>query len=162
MAKRRQSRSAHKRYLSIPHCVLDSHSFAVLNGSAIKLLTLIARQWNGYNNGNLTCTWDQMKPYFGGQDTMRKALKALIQERLIEVTGTGSTSRKGGLPPVLYAITWEAIDEYRGRGDMTAAPTLNPIRNDWQKVGNHKPTKLPSPKSGANHAEFQPDSGANL
>lgn len=150
MAKRRQSRSAHKRYISLPHCVLDSTSYADLNGSAIKLLTLIARQWNGYNNGNLTCTWDQMKPYFGGQDTMRSALKALIKQRLIEITGTGSTSRKGGLPPVLYAITWESIDEYRGKGQMTAKPTSTPIRNDWDKIGNPKPPKSPAPDIGTN------------
>lgn len=150
MVKRRQSRSAHKRYISIPHCVLDSTSYAVLNGSAIKLLTLIARQWNGYNNGNLTCTWEQMKPYFGGQDTMRSALKALIKHRLIEITGTGSTSRKGGLPPVLYAITWESVDEYRGKGVMTTQPTLNPLRNDWDKISIHRPTKSPVPIIGAN------------
>lgn len=152
MAKRRQSRSAHKRYISIPHCVLDSTSYADLNGSAIKLLTLIVRQWNGFNNGNLTCTWDQMKSYFGGQDTMRSALKALIKHRLIEVTGTGSTSRKGGLPPVLYAITWESVDEYRGQGQMTTKPTLSPIRNDWNKINDHKVSKSPVLKIGSNNS----------
>lgn len=148
MAKRKQSRSAHKRYVSLPHCVLDSASYAKINGNAIKLLTLIARQWNGYNNGNLTSTWEQMKPYFGGQDTMRSALKALLQNRLIEVTGTGTTSRKGGLPPTLYAITWESIDEYRGNGQMTTGHTLKPTRNDWNKAV--KVTKSPSPKTGVN------------
>ena len=131
MARKKQSRSAHKRYVSLPHCVIDSASYVQCSSSAIRLLTLIARQWNGYNNGNLTCTWEQMKTYFGGKDTMRKALKSLIENRLIEVTGSGSTSRKGGLPPTLYAITWEAVGEYRGKGEMTIRPTITPLRNDW-------------------------------
>ncbi|WP_299795170.1 hypothetical protein [uncultured Shewanella sp.] len=75
-----------------------------------------------------------MKTNFGGQDTMRKALKLLIKNRLIEITGSGSTSRKGGLPPTLYAITWEAVDDYRGKGQMTVKPTTAPIRNDWNKA----------------------------
>ena len=64
---------------------------------------------------------------------MRNALKALIKHRLVEITGTGTSQRLGGLPPILYAITWEAIDEYRGKGVMTVKPTKAPIRNDWNR-----------------------------
>ncbi|WP_432468735.1 hypothetical protein [Agarivorans sp. Z349TD_8] len=130
MVRKKKPRTR-KRFVGIPHEVVKSASYAKINGSAAKLLTLIAMQYNGKNNGDFTCTWDQMKPYFGGQDTMRKALKALRHHRLIEVTGTGTTQRKGRMPPTLYAITWEAIDDYSKKGHMTATPTITPIRNDW-------------------------------
>lgn len=67
---------------------------------------------------------------------MRKALKVLQQNRLVEITGTGATSRPGGKPPVLYAITWESIDEYWGKGVMTVKPTFTPVRSDWDKPVN--------------------------
>ncbi|MDN2481652.1 hypothetical protein [Vibrio agarivorans] len=134
----RENKRGKTKFVGIPHYVMDSASYAELSGNAVKLLTLMLRQYNGHNNGNLTATWDAMQDHFGSNNTLRSALKSLQDNRLIELTGVGTTQRKGGKPPTLFAITWAGVDEYRGQGNVTVKASPKPLRTDWRPIETKK------------------------
>lgn len=126
----------HKKgqYSSIPHHVIDSQSYANTSGNGCLLLMLMARQYNGRNNGNLTATYEQMKCYFASNNTLRGAIQSLLDNRLLAISGYGTTARKGGKKPVLYALTWEVMDNLRPECDVVIEPTTKRLRDDWKKV----------------------------
>ncbi|MHA2937712.1 hypothetical protein ACXJY6_05370 [Vibrio sp. RC27] len=132
---RKQKKS---KFMGIPHYVMDSASYAELSGNAVKLLTLMLRRYNGYNNGNLVATWDCMKDYFGSNNTLRSALKSLQDNDLIVIAGVGTTQRKGGKPPTLFAVTWYGVDEYQGKGHMNLKPSAKPLRSDWRPLSPNR------------------------
>ncbi len=127
----RGKRSASK-FFQIPHYVAKSESFACTSATGIKLLNLVlAHQYNGFNNGNLTIL-QQDYVAVGANKTLRAAIRSLLDNRLIVESGHGTTQRVGGKPPKLYAVTWLKIDEYRGGGLMSLSPSNKPHRTDWE------------------------------
>lgn len=124
MAKDRLSRIKGRKgnapFLHIPHDVLNSHAYRQLDGWSVKLLVDIAGQFTGYNNGDLNAVWSQMREKsWRSKGTLSKALKALIDAGLIEQTRQGGKNRCS-----LYAVTWRAIDDCRGKLDVK--PTKGP------------------------------------
>lgn len=107
-----------KTALSLPHCVLDCPAYLAVDAYARMLLVDIARAYNGYNNGRLSCTYDEMQPRgWHSKGTLTKAKKALLRVGLLQET------RKGRLPNTcgLYALTWLALDNGQGAYDITNA-----------------------------------------
>lgn len=100
----------------IPHAVQDSENWKRCGASAIKLLLAIARQYNGNNNGDLCASWSILRARgMRSPDTLNRALCELKHYGLIELT------RQGGLHvPSLYALTWLAIDDCKGKLDVSA------------------------------------------
>ncbi len=114
---RAKGRGTTGSFLSLPHALLNSTSFSSLSPRATKFLIDIAAQYKGTNNGDLCAPLSLMKKRgWNSSDQLFKAKDELIDRGLIMV------SRQGGLNQCnLYAITWQPIDECKGKLDI--APT---------------------------------------
>lgn len=107
-------------FLRLPHAVLDSPNFRALSAHGVKLLCDLGRQYRGKNNGDLSATWSLMHARgWKSRDTLGHALGELQHFGLIERT------RQGGMHQCsLFALTWCAIDDCKGKLDC--APTRVP------------------------------------
>jgi len=105
-------------FVAIPHAVIDSPNWQSCSATAIKMLTELARQYNGYNNGDLAATLSMMKKRgWSSPETIHYACLELRHYGLIELT------RQGGKHiPNLYGLSWQPINDCRGKLDC--APTL--------------------------------------
>lgn len=127
-AKRRERRSDYRAitysgYLHLPDVMTAEFDFISLSGSALKLLIDIARQYNGINNGDLCCAMTLMKERgWNSNNLLQRAKCELIEKNWITETRAGGL----GIGPSLYAITWQPINECRGKLDV--APTLHAHR----------------------------------
>jgi hypothetical protein len=131
---RAKGRSTTGSFLSLPHALLNSTSFSSLSPRATKFLIDIAAQYKGTNNGDLCAPLSLMKKRgWNSSDQLFKAKDELIDRGLIMV------SRQGGLNQCnLYAITWQSIDECKGKLDI--APT---------QIAPHHWKRWIDPKCGA-------------
>lgn len=113
----------------LPKVVLENDRFYTLNPQAKVILLYIASQYNGYNNGDLCATLSVFKKYgFTSNDTLTRSLKQLEINGLIVRTRIGGKDwQTGGNLPSLYAITWQPIDECKGKLDVD--PTTKPLVN---------------------------------
>ena len=102
-------------YLNLHRPLLDCDDFISLKGNSIKLLIDIAQQYNGYNNGDLCASLSIMKKRgWNSNQQLSKALKELIDKNLIMQTKQGGLN----IGPNLYAITWQPIDDCKGKLDV--------------------------------------------
>jgi len=131
---RAKGRGTTGSFLSLPHALLNSTSFSSLSPRATKFLIDIAAQYKGTNNGDLCAPLSLMKKRgWNSSDQLFKAKDELIDRGLIMV------SRQGGLNQCnLYAITWQPIDECKGKLDI--APT---------QIAPHHWKRWIDPKCGA-------------
>ena len=107
------------RYLGLPYNLLVSDQYISLTNKARALLIDIAMQFYGYNNGDLSATWDQMKRRgWVSRDTLRKALNELLEKGFIMKTRQGGRNL-----PTLYAVTYLVIDECDGKLDVRTTVT---------------------------------------
>lgn len=126
---RHVGRSTTRPFLNLPKDVLGSEAYLSLGGWEVKLLVDVGSQYNGKNNGDLTATWSVLKERgWKSPGTLNKALKALVRTGLIEETRPGGRHRC-----TLYAITWQSIDECKGKLDVK--PTKAPS-NRFQEFRN--------------------------
>ncbi|TCV89670.1 hypothetical protein [Sulfurirhabdus autotrophica] len=128
--KNRYKDAAEKRewggFIAIPHAVIRSHSYSLLSSYAIKLLFDLLAQYNGSNNGDFCTAWTLMQPRgWKSKGTLSKAIKELIEAGWLELTRQGGRNKAG-----LYAVTFYAIDECKGKLDVQ--PTRTP-RGTWKK-----------------------------
>lgn len=128
--KNRYKDAADKRegggFVALPHAVIRSHSYSLLSAHAIKLLFDQLAQYNGGNNGDLSTAWTLMKPRgWKSKETLSKAIKELIEAGWLELTRQGGRHK-----PSLYAVTFYAIDECKGKLDVQ--PTRTP-RGTWKQ-----------------------------
>lgn len=107
-------------FLALPHAVLESPNYPLLSAHAVKLLCDMGAQFKGKNNGDLCATWSIMHARgWKSRDTLAHALAELLHFGLIERT------RQGGMHQCsLYALTWHAIDDCKGKLDC--APSRTP------------------------------------
>ncbi len=125
-------------FIRMPRYVQESKSYNRTSSNARELLNEILYQYKGDNNGNLLITWEAYKHVlsYNSRTTFTKALEELKEHRLIEITGTGTTSRTRGKPPYLYAITWLEINVIpitggeKSTGHSRAPPRR---RADWER-----------------------------
>jgi hypothetical protein len=126
---KKKGRSDGGRYCALPHSVIDSLSFSMLSGNAMKVLFCIYRQYNGNNNGDLSAPFSKAASInIGSQSTWYKAIEELKKADLIMVTRESMTRHKGNPHGLckLFAVTWQNIDECQGKIDCS--PTLTPPR----------------------------------
>ncbi|MFC4878117.1 hypothetical protein [Microbulbifer halophilus] len=106
---------------------MDSDDFRSLSGGAIKVLLGLLRQYRGNNNGDLSATLNQAREWgVGSSATLAKALQELQDRALVVRTREGRFLKPGGCC-ALYALTWQSIDECRGK--LEIAPTRAPMRS---------------------------------
>lgn len=115
-------------YLGIPHYVFRSDEFGQLDGWALKLLIELAGKYTGFNNGDLSCAFSQLKLRgWRSNGTLWTALRRLLRDGWIVTTRHGSRNRCA-----LYAVTWWPVDACEGKG-LEVKPQ-NVASNAWQKT----------------------------
>jgi len=121
-------------FLALPFSVLEHENFATLPAWSTKLLldlcTQLRFQKGGTaTNGDLSASWSMMrKRGWRSKGTLYAAIRDLKDRGFIIV------SRQGGRHKAsLYAVTWLAVDECKGKLDIKptkSAPGL------WRQEGN--------------------------
>lgn len=105
---------------------MEHADFRNLSFSAKSLLLILAYQYRGKNNGDLTAAHSILKGWgFGSRGTIAKAISELQRANLIVTTREGRFQRPNSMCS-LYALTWKPIDECGGKLDVN--PTLTPPR----------------------------------
>lgn len=103
-------------YVAIPHCVIRSHGYANLSAYAVKLLNDFLSQYYGTNNGDFQAAYSLMsKRGWKSKGTLNRAIKELIESGFVEVSRQGGRNKCS-----LYAVTFYAIDECKGKLDISA------------------------------------------
>ena len=129
-------------FAGIPRAVMDSTEYRQLKGGTVKLLLELARQYRGNNNGDLTVAFSVLKERgFNSKQTIKNGISELLASGLVVETRSGRFQNPGGRC-ALYAITWQSIDECRGKG-LEVAPTTTAPRSFSPGLN-----KTPGPKSG--------------
>jgi hypothetical protein len=123
--KKARGRKETGSFIALPQVVLNSDSYKRLSAHSIKLLVDLFRQYRGNNNGDFSAAWKIMHAFgWKSRDTLCRALKELVNSGLIEMT------RQGGLHKCsLYAVTWRAVDDCRGKLDCSST---NVPSNLWR------------------------------
>lgn len=121
------NRSSSKRFLMLPYEMLSGDAYASLSNKAVKCLVDIAGQFNGVNNGDLSCTLKLMKKLGWNSNSQITAAKnELIKKGFIVLT------RQGGMNKCnLYAVTWKPIDDCNGKLDRRSGI----VSLGWWKKG---------------------------
>lgn len=123
-----KARKEKRRFLALPHIVIDCPEFAELSGNAVKLLIQLCFQYNGRNNGDFSAAFEPMKKRgWNSKTTLRKCLGELEEAGFIVKTREGRFLNPGG-QCALYAITWQPIDEIPGK-NLEVGPTSTPYRS---------------------------------
>ena len=124
-----KSRSESGRFAGIPHACMEHENYISLNAHAKVLLLEFCKQYNGFNNGDLSASFKTMKKRgFRSKGTLDKALKELKAKGWIVV------SRYGGRNTCnLYALTFHAIDDCKGKLNIKPTPTAP---GTWKKLNS--------------------------
>lgn len=126
-----KGRRSKGKFLAIPETVYNHNDFNSLNNRALRLLIDLLIQYNGYNNGDLCAAMTLMKKRgWNSNDQRQKALKELLDKELIVLTRQGGRKLAS-----LYAVTWQPIDECKGKIDIS--PTKTPYRDFRKKSLDH-------------------------
>jgi len=105
-----------KRFVGIPLVCMQHLNYIELRMPAKVLLWEFCYQYNGFNNGDLCATFSMMqKRGWRSKGTLDRALKELKAKGWIVISRMGSRNK-----PTLYALTFQAIDECKGKLDIDA------------------------------------------
>jgi hypothetical protein len=113
-------------YVQIPHCVFRSYGFANLSAYASKLLLDLLSQYNGSNNGDFHATFSLMTNRgWKSKGTLNRAIKELVDSGFVELSRQGGRNKCN-----LFAVTFYAIDECKGKLDISATDKPTSL---WRK-----------------------------
>lgn len=117
--QRNKNRKELGSFLALPHEMLSSPAYISLSNKAVKCLIDISAQYKGKNNGDLSCTIKLMSD----RGWSSKSQLALARDELLE-KGFIVYARRGGRNKCsLFAITWQPIDECKGKLDRPSTTT---------------------------------------
>ena len=123
--RKAKGRASSGSFVSLPHSVLKHPAFATLTPRGTKLLIDLATQYRGKNNGDLSMPLSQMRNRgWNSSDQLQKAKNELIERGFIAVSRQGGRNKCS-----LYAITWQPIDDCKGKLDIGAS---NKPLNLWK------------------------------
>lgn len=117
-----KGRSSSARFVAIPHAVLNHPDFIKLNHFSIHLLLELMLQFNGNNNGDLSCSPGLLKARGFSAGSLNKAKNELLEMNFIQITRQGGRNKCS-----LYGVTWLPIDSCGGKIDIL--PTNKPSRS---------------------------------
>lgn len=145
-------------FAPVDHLVIDSPAFADLTGEAVRVLLIIARQYDGRNNGQLQATFSYCKDRgIGSKHTLKKAIAELINHGFIYRTrshgfeaGKNTWSR--------YAITWRPLCDRDKRKGLFVDGFLTNAWQKWPFDENSEGQKLHHPRG--KKCTFIPPNGA--
>lgn len=97
------------RFLMLPATVLDSAAFRSLSHAEVRVLILLAADYDGSNNGGLALTRSQARARgIGSNATLDSGLRQLEQCGLITRTDPGMMRPP---KPARFAVTWKPTDK---------------------------------------------------
>lgn len=103
------------RWAQVPHDVINSPNWRRASGNAVKLVLDLFVQFNGKNNGDFSAPFSAMRARgWKSSGTLKRAEREALHYGLIEKTRQGGLNRCN-----LYAITWRAIDDCKGKLDCS-------------------------------------------
>lgn len=125
---RAKGRRDNTRFLGFPFPVVNSSDFQLLTPVSLKLLVILASQYNGVNNGDLSAPFSLVKKWgIRSEATLCKALRELMDKNIITRTRDPTRDRKNPHGQcALYALNWIPIHECNGKLDVR--PTMQPPR----------------------------------
>lgn len=124
-----RGRTTSGRFALVPLAVLDSPQYAALGWPARALLTELAAQFNGHNNGDLSAAHTLHK----ARGWTRSTLQAATAE--LERAGFVLRTRQGGRHVCnLFAVAWQPIDDCPGRNLDHGFPVGGPPLRLWTKT----------------------------
>lgn len=133
-----KKRPSQHPFLMLEHRILDSPGFADLKPTSQVLIFLMARQFDGRNNGHLQATHSWCKKYGIGSDhTLKGAIAELISHGLLY--RTRSHGANGAWAK--YALTWLPLSQDR-EGLFLAGFVANAWRNWTAPKKKSSPQKL--------------------
>ncbi len=115
-----------KPFLNIPLDVLRSPACRTLRSYVFRVLCLIAAQYRGRSNGDMSIARPIMEEF--GMCSRRQifaAVKILEEQGLVVMTRQGGRNRCN-----LYAVTWLGIDYCDGKLDI---PERKVPTNEWRR-----------------------------
>lgn len=126
MARQKKTKSPPGGFAGIPRIVMEHADFRGLSNTAKVVLLVLAYQFRGGNNGDLSAAPRLLKGWgIASKVTVSKAIQELLAGRLIIRTREGRFLNPGG-QCALYALTWQPIDDCQGKHDTQ--PTITPPR----------------------------------
>lgn len=126
-------------WVGIPHVVLDSAAYRDLGLMARAVLVELVRRFNGYNNGDIAASFDQLSECLS--NTNRRAISAAIVELfehgMVEiVAGADRLHHKARRYRLTFVTT--------GRPGATFRPATNDYRN-WKAPARSEPVRSGKP-----------------
>ena len=126
------------RFAGIPNSVVESNTFKSLSGNAVKLLVILAYQYNSHNNGDLVITPSVICSWLN-KNTMDRAKKELYKKGFIVINAYGGLGPNRNKLPSLYAITWQPINKLTktNNKDRVVHYLINGLAlNYWEQGSN--------------------------
>lgn len=111
-------------FVSLPKDVITCPNFQKMakHSKAYLLLLQLAEQFNGKNNGDLSCAFSVLRNKgWTSNDTLSRMRKCLLHYGFITETRAGGRNQCS-----LFALAWESIDPCDGKIDVH--PTTYPSR----------------------------------
>ena len=113
---------------------MEHENYIRLSSHAKVLLWEFCLRYNGYNNGDLCAAFSVLKKRgWRSKGTLSRALKELQEYGWIRVTRVGGKHRCA-----LYALTFQAIDECKGKLDVASTTVAS---GDWKRIKNATPNE---------------------
>ena len=126
------------RFAGIPNSVVESDTFKSLSGNAVKLLVILAYQYNSHNNGDLVITPSVISSWLN-KNTMDRAKKELYKKGFIVINAYGGLGPNWNKLPSLYAITWQPINKLtktNNKDRVVHYPINGLVLNYWEQGSN--------------------------
>lgn len=140
-------------YTPIDHKVIDSAAWRDLSNSEVRLLTIIARQWNGNNNGWLHATYSYCrKKGIGSEHTLQKGIASLISHGFICRTRCHGMIDGKNIPS-RFAITWRPLCAKKDRGGLFVDGFVLNAFEKWEPEKKSDPQKVQG--SASNKCRFR-------
>jgi hypothetical protein len=146
-------------YVALPHSLLQHENFAKLSPRATKLFLDLASVYKGNNNGDMSIArlFTEGKIVKGEKErqggrgwTSRDQVYKALQELLDR--GFAIKTRQGGRSQCcLYALTIWAIDECKGKLDVSATRVAS---NAWKSFSVVRQADQPIPPHGRAKAKY--------
>lgn len=129
MAKRKSTfKTIRGPFIPLSRIFLRHNAIAHSSALASKLFLDLLAQYNGFNNGDLCCTWKVLKLRgWRSRDSLDKAREELLEKKIIMKTRQGGRNKC-----CLFAITLFWIDDCNGKMDSGFKATFTPP-GGWDK-----------------------------
>jgi len=122
-----KGRSEKISFAGLPKRCMSHENYINLSAYSRSLLIEFCYLYNGYNNGDLSAAFSVLKKRgWKSKGTLSRAIKELLEFRWIIKSRQGGKNRCS-----LYALTFHAIDECKGKLDI---PSTNVAPGDWKEI----------------------------